>query len=157
MSATSYTTDAEKFGWSIVQKTVYDFTTENGATWKTPNGIDSAKNNFPVTQVSYNDAIAYCKWAKCRLPSYKEYWDIVQHDNRTINENAPSILPIKETNIIGNVWDITLTENTAAEIRLAGGSYFCNPYSCNGTSPNRKLFVDKTTGNIHIGFSVFYE
>lgn len=154
IAETNYITDAEKFGWSIVQEDVYNFRTESNANWRTPNGIDSTKNDMPVTQVSYNDAIAYCKWANVRLPNYDEFWKLAKNDSKKIIENTTSIYPLKDANIIGNVWDITTTENTNGEIRLAGGSYLCNPRTCNGTNPNRVLYVDKMTGNTHISFSV---
>lgn len=151
---TGYITDSEKFGWSIVQEDVFNFRTEEGATWKVPNSIDSAKTNFQVTQVSFNDAIAYCNWSNSRLPSYEEYWKLTEKDQRPINQNSNAILPLEKTNHVGNVWEITTTEDHLGQIRLAGGSYLCNPYTCNGTSSDRRLFVDKTTGNIHISFSV---
>ncbi|MFT4781864.1 MAG: hypothetical protein ACI9SD_001553, partial [Pseudohongiellaceae bacterium] len=109
---------------------------------------------LPVTQVSYNDALAYCKWAKKRLPSYNEYWKIVKNDNRIIvSENKLPISEVDNVNIVGNVWDITKNENNES-IRLAGGSLFCSESNCHGTIKERELFVDKETGNIHIGFSV---
>jgi len=154
VAETSYITDAEKFGWSIVQEDVFNFRTEDGATWRLPNAVDSTSKNMPVTQVSYNDATAYCKWANARLPSYNEFWKLTKHDNKKIIENTFSIYPLEEVNIIGNVWDITTTENLLGEIQLAGGSYLCNPYTCNGTNRDRALYVDKFTGNIHISFSV---
>jgi len=36
---TGFVTDAEKFGWSIVQQNVFNFTRVEGANWKKPNGI----------------------------------------------------------------------------------------------------------------------
>ncbi|MEM6963759.1 MAG: SUMF1/EgtB/PvdO family nonheme iron enzyme [Bacteroidota bacterium] len=154
VEATGYVTDSEKFGWSIIQEDVYRFRTEEGATWRLPNAVDSASANFPVTQVSYNDAVAYCAWSNTRLPSYREYWKLTAKDQRPINQNSNAILPLEKTNHVGNVWEITTTQDAIGQIRLAGGSYLCNPYTCNGTSADRRLFVDKTTGNIHISFSV---
>ena len=152
---TSYITDAEKYGWSIVQTDVYNYKTVKHANWRKPDGIHTVlSEEIPVTQVSYNDAIAYCKWAHKRLPSYKEYWDIVKNDTRVIISGSKRpISKVEQVNLVGNVWDITQNENTDS-VRLAGGSLFCSKNTCHGTVKERRLFVDKETGNIHIGFSV---
>lgn len=152
---TGYITDAEKYGWSIVQTDVYNFKKVDNANWKIPDGINEVTlTNLPVTQVSYNDALAYCKWSNTRLPTYEEYWETVKNDNRVIvSENKFPISEIDTVNIVGNVWDITTSENDNL-IRIAGGSLFCSENTCHGTVKERELFVDKETGNIHIGFSV---
>ena len=151
---TNYETEAETYGWSIIQDDVYSFHTADNLNWRYPNGKDSSRLNYPVTQVSFNDAVAYCAWAGVRLPDYDEYWSAVDQDNRKINENAPKILPLNDVNLVGNVWEITTSENLNGEVRLAGGSYLCSEHTCHGTNPGRELYVDKTTGNTHIGFSV---
>lgn len=155
INETKYTTDAEKYGWSIVQIDVNNFKKVDNANWRKPDGINKVDSNqLPVTQVSCNDALAYCKWAKKRLPNYNEYWKIVRNDKRMIvSDNKLPISEIDNVNIVGNVWDITENENNEL-IRLAGGSLFCSENTCHGTIKERELFVDKETGNIHIGFSV---
>jgi hypothetical protein len=155
VNQTEYITDAEKYGWSIVQTDVYSFKKVANANWRTPDGVDTVfSGNLPVTQVSYNDALAYCKWSGKRLPSYDEYWEIVQHDTRVVvSENKYPISDIDKVNIVGNVWDITANEDSVM-IRLAGGSLFCSENTCHGTVKERELFVDKETGNVHIGFCV---
>jgi hypothetical protein len=158
VDSTGYKTDAERYGWSIVQQDVYNFITVENAIWSLPDGKTPATNpELPVTQVSYNDAKAYCDWAGVRLPTYDEYWEMVKSDKRKMaTENMYPISPVDEVNIVGNVWEIT--EPTEGEqIRLAGGSIFCSPTSCYGTERSRMLEVDKETGNIHIGFSVVME
>ena len=92
---TKYITDAEKYGWSIVQIDVYNFKKVDNANWRKPDGINKVSSGkLPVTQVSYNDALAFCKWSKKRLPNYDEYWEIVKNDKRIIvSENK---LPISE-------------------------------------------------------------
>jgi hypothetical protein len=157
INATGYTTSAEQYGWSFVQKDVYDYEIVNGANWLMPDGINPSLDSLPITQVSYNDAIEYCKWAGVSLPTYEQYWELVSSDDRLIvSDNMYPISSVESVNIIGNVWDITEPINSD-QIRLAGGSLFCSIDTCHGTQEDRELYVDKETGNIHIGFSILTE
>ena len=150
----NYMTDAEKYGWSIVQTDAFNFKIVEGANWKKPDGINNSIDSLPVTQVSYNDAVAYSKWVGLSLPTYEQYWDIVDDDDRLIvSDNLYPILPVNDVNVVGNVWDITKPINSN-KVRLAGGSLFCSIDTCHGTQKDRELFIDKETGNIHVGFSI---
>ncbi len=155
VTSTGYITDAEKYGWSIVQINVYDFNTVDNANWRKPDGVNEpSSKDLPVTQVSYNDAIAYCKWSGTRLPDYEEFWDLIENDSRTVvYENKLPLSDVNTVNVLGNVWDITGPAN-GDSVRLAGGSLFCSITTCDGTDKSRELYVDKETGNINIGFSV---
>lgn len=150
----NYMTDAEKYGWSIVQTDAFNFKIVEGANWKKPDGINNSIDSLPVTQVSYNDAVAYSEWVGLSLPTYEQYWDIADDDDRLIvSDNLYPILPVNDVNVVGNVWDITKPINSN-KIRLAGGSIFCSIDTCHGTQKDRELFIDKETGNIHVGFSI---
>jgi serine/threonine protein kinase len=71
---TKHVTDAEKNGYGNVLIGRH-WRKVKGATWSKPDGVESieGKENHPVRQISYNDALAYCQWAGKDLPTEAQW------------------------------------------------------------------------------------
>jgi len=74
VEATGYQTDAEKAGFGNV-RFGYRWKKVPAAHWRSPDGHTSieGKEDHPVTQVSFNDALAYCEWKGKDLPTEAQW------------------------------------------------------------------------------------
>jgi sulfatase modifying factor 1 len=66
----------------------------NGSYWKEPEGpgtdvFVNGKGNFPVVQVSWNDAVKYCEWKGGRLPTEAEWEYAAQGHDKTTDRLYP--------------------------------------------------------------------
>ena len=82
VDATNYITTAEKKLNAHVYRpglSEYYWHRDTSANWKYPQGVSyyftDTMPNHPVTCINYDDALAFCNWAKVRLPSFEE-WEV---------------------------------------------------------------------------------
>jgi formylglycine-generating enzyme len=134
VESTGFKTDAEKYGDSGV----FNFTAQNwelmkGAYWLYPLGPNAAKAemNHPVTHVSWNDAQAYCQWAKKRLPTEAEWEYAARNSGKSKDRFSWGNDLVIKGIYMANVWQGTGT----SEKQGADGFTYTSPVGSYGTTP----------------------
>jgi len=180
IDATNYITTADSLTWSGV----FDVENKNwsvvkNANWIKPTGEYVYPPNYPVSQVSYYDACAYCEWKKGRLPTAAE-WDAIA-GNEIIKSNVwegnfpffdegndgyqIKVAPVGEFipneynihDLFGNVWEWTSTSDEQGMMIIKGGSFLCDLNVCRGYIPSHYQTTAKDSGLNHLGFRCVFE
>jgi formylglycine-generating enzyme len=166
--ATNFTTESEKFGWS------FDFHTAiaphlkkkieqavlgaewwlpvNGSYWREPEGpgtdvFRTKRGNHPVVQVSWNDAVAYCRWRGSRLPTEAE-WETAARGPEFRNPNYEvSLFPWGNKLVQGKTHRMNIFQGTfPVDNRVDDGWEFTCPVDAYG--PQNKFGLYNMIGNV---------
>ncbi len=146
VEATGYKTEAEKFGNGgfIDDTSDKNWQLKTGCSWAYPEGKDypKATDNLPVTQVSWNDAQAYAKWAKKRLPHELEFEYAARNDrnDQTLYAVGNS-LKTPSGKWLANIWQGSFPYKNEVE----DGYKFASPVGFFGKTP---LGLTDMTGNV---------
>ena len=104
-----------------------------GANWQHPNGPKSTikgKENYPVVQIAYEDALAYCEWANRRLPTEAE-WELASRAGSygTIyNWGDDASVLSKQANTWEGDFPVNNSKDDGFELRAPVKSYPANAY-----------------------------
>jgi sulfatase modifying factor 1 len=107
VKATNYVTEAENFGNAgVFSDETHQWDLVDGANFRYPlgKGKPKAESNHPVTQVSWNDAMAYAKWKGKRLPTQWEWEHAAKNASNTLEQYTWGDDLIVDGKYKGNTW-----------------------------------------------------
>lgn len=149
VAETGYRTDAERIGWSYVFRGLlsdpdaaeiiggYDkagwWWAVKGADWLHPAGPGEpvAEEDHPATQISWNDARAFARWARGRLPSEIE-WEHAARGGLDERRYPWGDVEPDDDHVLCNIWQGSFpNENTCAD-----GYYGTSPVQSFAPNPS---------------------
>ncbi len=135
VAATHYVTQAERAGSSgVFDDEPGHWHLVDGACWHHPQGpaAPAAPDDHPVTQVSWNDASAYCAWLGKRLPTEIEWEHAARNGHNGGSRYAWGDELVVDGRYRANTWQGTFpAENTVAD-----GYRYTSPVGAFGVLPS---------------------
>ena len=120
-----------------------------GANWQHPTGPKSnidGKGNHPVVQVSYEDAMAYAKWAGKRLPTEAE-WEFAARGGLNQATYAWGDQLEQEGKLPANIWDVKKQPFPVVNPVISAKAGGAMGTSAVGTFPQNGYGLFDMTGN----------
>jgi len=132
--ATGYATQSERFGASgVFDVSSGTWSLIDHANWRQPRGpaAPAAVDDHPVTQVSWNDAVAYCAWAGKRLPTEVEWEHAARSGAKAPTRYAWGDALVVDGHYMANTWQGHFPDyNTASD-----GYLYTSPVGQFGRTP----------------------
>lgn len=138
------------------------------------NIVPTNKAKYPVVNVSYNDAVAYCKWLSqknntiYRLPTEKE-WELAaghmpkdadfnsgENNGLTpVNTYSKTLSASGAIDMWGNVWEWTSTSRNQQQKAIKGGAWDSPRMNCR--TEYRDAGKNPNSGYNNVGFRIVQE
>jgi formylglycine-generating enzyme len=135
VEATRFVTQSERAGSSgVFDAAAGSWGLVDGASWHHPLGPSSpaAAADHPVTQVSWNDAVAYCTWRGKRLPTEIEWEHAARNGRNGGPQYAWGDQLVVDGHYKANTWQGTFpTRNTVED-----GYRYTSPVGAFGVMPS---------------------